>query len=77
MQLPIWYCDHRHERTVVHGLQAALADTHIPQVSVVEAEGDHGDDPELDIDEDPDNVMRLDVAGLPLLVTVGQVRGNG
>ena len=51
-------------------LQAALADTEVPAVSIVEApEGDA--EPELDVDEE--DSVTLDVAGLPLIVTVGQV----
>ncbi len=42
----------------------------MPAVSVVEAE--EGDaEPELDVDEE--DSVTLDVAGMPLIVTVGQV----
>jgi hypothetical protein len=50
--------------------QAALADTEVPAVSVVEASEADGE-PELDVDDE--DSMTLDVAGVPVIVTVGQV----
>lgn len=45
----------------------------MPAVSVVEAE--EGDaEPELDVDEE--DSMTLDVAGMPVIVTVGQVQAG-
>ena len=53
------------------GMQAALADTRIPAVEVAAAED--GEEPELDVDDDPNNSVRLDCSQLPAVVTVSQV----
>ncbi len=52
-------------------MQAALADTRIPAVEVAAAED--GEEPELDVDDDPNNSVRLDCSQLPMVVTVSQV----
>ena len=52
-------------------MQAALADTRIPAVEVAAAED--GEEPELDVDDDPNNSVRLDCSQLPAVVTVSQV----
>lgn len=51
-------------------LQAAIADTEVPAVSVVEASEADGE-PELDVDDEESTT--LDVTGMPMIVTVGQV----
>ena len=52
-------------------MQAALADMRIPAVEVAAAED--GEEPELDVDDDPNNSVRLDCSQLPVVVTVSQV----
>lgn len=51
--------------------QAALADLRIPHIDVTMGEG--GEDPELDLDDDPERAIALDTSQVPLLVTVTQV----
>lgn len=58
---------------MLHRLQAALADTDIPKVSMIETDRDEGGEPELDVDDDPEKAMHLDVSDVPVLVTVAHV----
>jgi hypothetical protein len=43
----------------------------VPQVTVAEAE--EGEEPELQLDDDPEQSFHIDTDGCPLLVTVGKV----
>jgi exosome complex component RRP42 len=52
--------------------RAALADARIPKVTAVA--GPNPDDPaELELDDDPEECSRLDVSGVPLIVTLTRV----
>ena len=50
---------------------AALANTRIPRVEIVA--GENGEDPEIELDDDMDNSVRLDLQGLPVITSVAQV----
>ena len=51
--------------------RAALADARIPKVAVA---GPNPDDPaELELDDDPEECTRLDISGVPLIVTLTRV----
>ena len=53
-------------------MKAALADTKIPKVTSVA--GPNPDDPqELELDDDPELCSRLDVSGVPLIVTLYKI----
>ena len=52
-------------------LQAALADLRIPAVSMTMGEGD--EDPEYELDDDPDSAARLDTSAVPAIITLTQV----
>jgi exosome complex component RRP42 len=53
-------------------VKAALADTKIPKVTAVAGPG--AEDPmELELDDDPEECARLDVAGVPLIVSLTRV----
>ncbi|PRW60343.1 exosome complex component RRP42 [Chlorella sorokiniana] len=52
--------------------KAALADAKIPKVEVVQGE-DPTDEPDYEVDDDPQQAQRLDVARVPLCVTVSQI----
>lgn len=54
------------------GIKAALWDTRIPRVNVVQAP-DSGDEPEFEIDDDPEAAVRLDVSHVPLIQTVSRL----
>ena len=51
------------------GVKAALADARIPRVELVQGD-DPGDEPEYEVDDDPEAATRLDVARLPLTLSV-------
>mmetsp|Transcript_24732 Transcript_24732/g.53946 ORF Transcript_24732/g.53946 Transcript_24732/m.53946 type:complete len:286 (+) Transcript_24732:43-900(+) len=51
--------------------RAALASTRIPKVEVVMGEG--GEDPELELDDDPSSSTQLSVADVPVIVSISQV----
>ena len=53
-------------------LQAALMDLRIPHLDV--SMGEEGDDPELDLDDNPELAASLDTSRVPVIVTVSQVR---
>lgn len=52
-------------------IKAALGSAQVPQVTVAEAE--EGEEPELQLDDDPEQSFHIDTDGCPLLVTVGKV----
>ncbi len=52
--------------------KAALHDAKIPQVSVVQGESPD-EDPEYEVDDDPNAATRLDVAAVPLALSVCQL----
>ena len=53
-------------------IAAALADARIPKVTAVA--GPNPDDPaELELDDDPEECTRLDISGVPLIVTLTRV----
>ena len=54
-------------------LQAALMDVRLPQVQITEGAATD-DPPEIELDDDPDVAASLDTSGVPLLITVDQVR---
>jgi hypothetical protein len=55
------------------GTQAALADTRVPKVNVVDADG--VDQPaDFEVDEDPRAAQQLPLDGVPVVVTLRQVR---
>ena len=54
---------------------AALANTRIPRVEIVA--GENGEDPEIELDDDMDNSVRLDLQGLPVITSVAQVSAEG
>ena len=51
--------------------QAALMDLRIPHLDV--SMGEEGDDPELDLDDNPELAASLDTSRVPVIVTVSQV----
>lgn len=51
---------------------AALKSTRIPKVNVVQT--DSNDDPELELDDDPDSSLPLTTTSVPVIVSVSQVR---
>ena len=53
--------------------QAALVDLRIPRVEISPTD-DPEDEPEIDLDDDPEHATALDTSKLPLVVTVAQVR---
>lgn len=50
-------------------IKAALSDARIPKVDVVQGESPE-DEPEYELDDDPDQAVRLDVTRLPLAMSV-------
>lgn len=50
-------------------VKAALADARIPKVELVQGE-DPGDEPEYEVDDDPEHATRLDVSGVPVTLSV-------
>jgi exosome complex component RRP42 len=54
------------------GVKSALHDTRIPRVEVVQGE-DPGDEPEYEVDDDPEAAVRLDISKVPLSLTVCQL----
>uniref|UniRef100_A0A7S0UKW6 Ribosomal RNA-processing protein 42 n=1 Tax=Polytomella parva TaxID=51329 RepID=A0A7S0UKW6_9CHLO len=58
----------------------ALQDTRIPHVSVAAGAGggasDDDAEPELELDDDPEHCVRLDMARVPVVVTVGLVKDH-
>ena len=56
----------------VPGSQAALVDLRIPQVEISPTD-DPEDEPEIELDDDPEHAAALDTSKIPLLVTVAQV----
>ena len=51
--------------------QAALMDLRIPHLDV--SMGEEGEDPELDLDDNPELAASLDTSRVPVIVTVSQV----
>lgn len=52
-------------------MQAALADLRIPRMEV--NMGEDGDEPDLELDDDPQQAASLDTTRVPLIITVSQV----
>lgn len=52
-------------------LQAALIDTRIPHIEV--SMGEEGEEPELDLDDDPLKAAALDTSRVPIIVSIAQV----
>ncbi|KAG1674611.1 hypothetical protein FOA52_001860 [Chlamydomonas sp. UWO 241] len=50
---------------------AALANTRIPGVEIVQ--GEDNDEPEIELDDDMDNATTLELGGVPVIVSVSQV----
>lgn len=51
-------------------MQAALADLRIPKIEVNMTE--EGDEPELDLDDDPESAASLNTSRIPIILTVNQ-----
>ncbi len=51
---------------------AALANTRIPRVEIVA--GENGEEPEIELDDDMDNSLKLELHSVPVIVSVAQVR---
>ena len=50
-------------------IKAALADTRIPKVDIVQGESPD-DEPEYEVDDDPDQSVRLDISKVPLALSI-------
>ena len=53
-------------------MQAALADLRIPRMEV--SMGEDGEEPDLQLHDDPQAAASLDTARVPLILTVAQAR---
>lgn len=53
-------------------VKAALADTRVPRVELVQTE-DPADEPEYEVDDDPERATRLDVGHVPVTLGVCQL----
>ena len=51
-------------------MQAALADLRIPRMEV--SMGEDGEEPDLELDDDPQAAASLDTTRIPLILTVAQ-----
>ena len=54
-------------------VQGALADLRIPRVDISPSD-DPEDEPEIELDDNPEHATTLDTSRLPLVVTVAEVR---
>lgn len=52
-------------------MQAALADLRIPRMEVTM--GEDGEEPDLELDDDPELAASLDTTRVPLILTISQV----
>jgi exosome complex component RRP42 len=55
-------------------VKAALADTRVPRVDIVRGD-DPGDEPEYEVDDDPEAAARLDCRRVPLTLTMCRLGG--
>lgn len=53
-------------------MQAALTNLRIPKIDVTM--GEEGDDPDLDLDDNPELAASLDTSRVPIIVTITQVQ---
>jgi exosome complex component RRP42 len=51
-------------------MKSALFDSRIPKVDIVQSD-DPGDEPEYELDDDPEQAIRLDISRVPLLLSIG------